>query len=278
MKLGQQTHPHWMAMSFLLMINIFPSLKPKLWGWLYNKIASLDSSGNFLFMNYGYYEENKCIELRSEDEPFRCAIQLYNHVTENIVLLNKDVLEMGCGRGGGGSFFLRYKNLRSYVGVDLSRKAIQWCQRQHAYDNARWLQGSAECIPVPDSSIDIVTNVESSHCYPSMANFVQEVKRILRLNGYFAICDLRPKGKIQSLDQTMNNSGLTILKREDITFQVIKALDVFSQSRKLQIAAVFPSIFQHAINDFAAIKNTGIYNKLKSGELVYVSYLLQKQI
>lgn len=279
MRSTQQTPVNWMTMSFLFIIHLFPSLKPKLWGWLYNKIATLDASGNFLFMNYGFYvEENKHIALKPEDEPFRCAIQLYHHVTENMILENKDILEMGCGRGGGGSFLLRYKNLRSYTGIDLSEKAIAWCQQQYTYHNARWLAGSADAIPVPDASIDIVTNVESSHCYPSMVNFLKEVKRVLRPEGYLAMCDLRPKDEIQSLDQTLHDSGLSMINRQNITAQVIKALDAFSQNRKLQIADVFPAIFQRAINDFAAIKNTGVYNKLINGELVYISYILQKKL
>jgi ubiquinone/menaquinone biosynthesis C-methylase UbiE len=262
------------------MANPLPSLSPKLWKWLYNKIAALDTLGNFLFMNYGYSDQNTntSIKLNPEDEPFRYAIQLYHHVTQDLLFNNKDVLEIGSGLGGGGAFILQYKNPRTFVGVDLSNKAIVWCQKRHRYENARWLQGSADCLPISDTSVDIVINVESSHCYPSMEKFLQEVKRVLRPGGYLAFCDLRQADSIGALDQNMLNREFTIVNRDDITSQVIIALDDFSCQRKAQIAAVFPPIVHKMVNEFAAIKNTKVYNMLLKRELIYLSYLLQKPV
>lgn len=48
-------------------------------------------------MNYGYPEldSNNHLELKPENEFFRYAIQLYNHVIENIALQDNDILKMG---------------------------------------------------------------------------------------------------------------------------------------------------------------------------------------
>ena len=273
----QNSNLHWMTVSFMALVGIFPRLKPKLWQWLYNKIASFDKAFNFLFMNYGYSNPQiPPLTLDTGDEKFRYAIQLYDHVLDGLEINNKDVLEVGCGRGGGGSYILRYKKPLFYVGIDLSEKAIHRCQQQHRFANAKWLQGSAEAIPVFNESVDIVVNVESSHCYPSMELFLKEVKRTLRSKGYLAFCDLRPLSSIETLDHIIHQSGFKIINKEFITPFVVNALDAFSHTRQHQISSTFRSIFHRAINDFAAIKNTGVYNKLVNGELIYVSYLLQK--
>ncbi|MCE5295134.1 MAG: class I SAM-dependent methyltransferase [Chlamydiales bacterium] len=204
-------------------------------------------------------------------------MQLYNHVVQNIDLAGKDVLEVGCGRGGGGSFILRYKNPRSFIGVDLSDEAISWCQNHYSAANATWLQGAADSLPIADKSVDIVINVESSHCYPDMQKFLSEVTRILRPNGYFAFCDIRRISSIEKLANALATSGLHILSQSEITPQVLQALDKVSQSRSAQIASVFPIFLRPAVRDFAAVKDSSIYTMLATGQMKYFCYLLQNQ-
>ncbi|MBS0656396.1 MAG: class I SAM-dependent methyltransferase [Verrucomicrobia bacterium] len=256
-----------------------PRLRQKVWQWIYNKIARRDASGKFIFMNYGYHDEqvDSPLSLQPQDEPFRYFAQLYNHVVQDIDLHDKDVLEVGCGRGGGGSFLVRYKNPRSYIGIDLSDRAIAWCASHYPFPNACWKQGLADALPIPDSSVDIVVNVESSHCYPNMDAFLSEAARTLRPNGYLALCDIRLTSAIEKLDTALTSSGLRLLKRREITSQVLHALDHVSQVRDAQITSVFPALFRKAVRDFAAVKDSTIYNMLKSGEMKYISYLLQKR-
>lgn len=124
----------WLIFLFLTLLNKSLYLRQKLWRWVYNKVIATDKPGSFLFMNYGYKDErdNNPLFLENKDEPYRYFIQLYDFVVRDIDLQGKDVMEVGCGRGGGGSFILRYKNPRSYVvGIDLSEEAIHWCKQHH---------------------------------------------------------------------------------------------------------------------------------------------------
>lgn len=268
---------NWLVALFVGLTDSSTRLRQILWRWVYNKIAHRDTSGKFLFMNYGFHDEMNAISLNDEDEPFRYFIQLYNHIVKDIDLQNKDVIEVGCGRGGGGAFLLNYKNPRSYTGIDLSETAIVWCRRQFQFANARWIQGFADALPVPDNSMDVVVNVESSHCYPSMASFLSEVNRTLKPNGYMAFCDIRRISGIEALDANIATSGLNVLKRHEITTHVFDALDHISHTRDLQITSIFPAMFHRAIRDFAAVKDTTVYNMLKTGQMKYLFYLLQKK-
>jgi SAM-dependent methyltransferase len=269
---------NWITALFVSLTELSSRLRQTLWRWVYNKIASRDSSGKFVFMNYGYHDQKEQpLTLINQDEPFRYYIQLYNHVIKDIDLSDKNIIEVGCGRGGGGSFLLRYKNLRSYTGIDLSEAAIKWCNRQYPFSNAQWMQGLADALPVQNESVDVVVNVESSHCYPSMENFLKEVKRVLRVDGYMAFCDLRTVSGMETLDNTINTSGFHLLKRDEITAYVLDALDQISPTRDSQITAVFPSVFRKAVRDFAAVKDTAVYTMLKNGQMKYFYYLLQKR-
>jgi ubiquinone/menaquinone biosynthesis C-methylase UbiE len=274
---GYLMQVNWIVAIFVSLTDSSSHLRQILWRWVYNKIASRDVSGKFVFMNYGYNDDKEeHFQLNNQDESSRYYIQLYNHIIKDIDLCDKNIIEVGCGRGGGGSFLLRYKNPLSYTGIDLSAAAIEWCKRQYQFTNAHWVQGLANALPVNDNSVDVVLNVESSHCYPSMNGFLREVKRVLRASGYMAFCDIRRSSGIETLDNNINASGLRVLKRYEITSKVLNALDQISPTRDSQITSVFPPIFQKAVRDFAAVKDTAVYNMLKNGQMQYLCYLLQK--
>lgn len=267
--------------SFIALTELSPRLRKVLWRFVYNKLAVKDKAGQLLFMNYGYAKEAEqegsfVLRLDPKDEPFRYTIQLYHHVVEEVDLRDKEVLEVGCGRGGGGSFFLRYHQPRFYTGVDLSASAIQWCKEHMQFSNAQWLQGSADALPVPDSSVDVLINVESSHCYSSMLNFISEVFRVLRPGGYFAFCDMRTPAAAEALDRNFAALGLKVLHHKVITGEVLRALERVSEKREQQIMSQVPGFLHSVFRDFVGMKNTALYNMMANGEMVYLSYLLQK--
>ncbi|MES2206611.1 MAG: class I SAM-dependent methyltransferase [Pseudomonadota bacterium] len=264
--------------GFLGLTQLSKKLMPSLWGWLYNEMAARDTSNQFMFMNYGYVPEfiDQQLFLTPDDEPFRTPIQLYVHTLQNINLLDKDILEVGCGRGGGGSYLKRTHQLRSFTGIDLSAKAIDRCIQTHTLPQTFWKQGAADALPVADSSIDIVINIESSHCYPSMENFLNEIVRVLRPKGYFAWCDLRGKESMATVIQQFKNSQLTLIQHHNINTQVLNSLDKLSGDREKCIIANVPRWIRPAFRDFIGVKNSALYNKLKEGSMVYKSALLQK--
>ena len=62
-------------------------------------------------MNYGWASLDptaSALTLRPEDEPNRYCIQLYHRVASVVDLCGSDVLEVGCGRGRGASYVMRY--------------------------------------------------------------------------------------------------------------------------------------------------------------------------
>ncbi len=70
----------------------------RVWYWYVNKI---DKNAEVLFMNFGYTDKLPAIKLEALDEGNRYSIQLYHQLVSAIDLKNKDIAEIGCGRGGG---------------------------------------------------------------------------------------------------------------------------------------------------------------------------------
>lgn len=51
-------------------------------------------------------------------------------------------------------------------------------------------------MPFSSQSFDIILNVESSHLYTNINEFLNEVYRVLKPNGYFCWSDLRQKNEV----------------------------------------------------------------------------------
>ena len=144
-----------------------PYLKKTLWKIWHNFLLSRDREFEIKFMNYGYMEienEKVPLTLEEEDESERYCINLYDQNVADVDtdLAGKDLLEVGCGRGGGADYIARYFKPKSYTGLDLSKKAIRYCNDHYNVDGLSFTQGNAEDLPFEDNSFDAVVNVESS--------------------------------------------------------------------------------------------------------------------
>jgi ubiquinone/menaquinone biosynthesis C-methylase UbiE len=259
--------------------EISPTLRTFLWRRWYQYLAGYQVV-DWRFMNYGFSDEESeqaPLGLQPDDEANRFAIQLYHRVASARPLNGLDVLEVGCGRGGGASFLQRYHGLRSMTGVDFSQKAVRFCQDHHRLEKLSFITADAEALPFEDESFDAVINVESSHCYRSMPAFLGQVQRVLRPGGHFLFADLRSDSDRERLHENLMESGLTVLECENITPRVLEALNRDSR-RKLDIIerAVSPRLL-HTFREFAAIEGSAIYLSFRDGHTVYQRYLLQKQ-
>lgn len=256
-----------------------PFSRRRMWRMSYNLLNKKFESKEFRFLNYGYSPSvgEKIAMLQVEDEVDREFISLYHHVVADIDLENKAVVEIGSGRGGGSYYISRYMKPKTYTGVDFSRNAVQYCQKNYNVEGLSFMQGDAEHLPLLTETSDVVINVESSHCYGSMEKFVKEAFRILKPQGFFAWTDFRDPKEEKPLRELFQKSGFTIIKEEEITANVLESLDR-THDRKTQAIHKYTSpIMKSTMEDFAATKNSVMYEFFRAGELKYLHFLMQKQ-
>jgi ubiquinone/menaquinone biosynthesis C-methylase UbiE len=226
-------------------------------------------------MNYGYADGTRAPALEPRDEAYRYELQLYRHVTDGIDLAGKNVLEVGCGRGGGASYVARYFRPDHILAVDLAAQAVASCQALHRLPNLTFQQASAASLPCASASIDVVINVESSHCYADIEAFIAEVRRVLRPGGYLAFCDMRWPRVAAELRHQFNRAGFVERRHRIITGNVLASLDRLAERRQ-EICHAVPRWLRPAMRDFTGVHDTAVYDMLRAGRLVYVSLLLQK--
>ncbi|MDY0015225.1 MAG: class I SAM-dependent methyltransferase [Bacteroidales bacterium] len=255
--------------------RIFRTLLQPIWKAWYEYVSRKDSQGEIKFLNYGFHSDEK-VNLSPEDETERYPLQLYHHIASAVDISDKAILEVGCGRGGGASYISRYFKPKSYVAVDISHQAINYCNGNHTTAGLDFVQGDAQKLPFEQNSFDTVINVESSHCYPNLSIFFDEVYKALKPNGYFLYTDFRNQKNLSQVEETIKQSKFEIISLEDITGNVAKALEVDNERRVNLIKRLVPSLFFRPVSAFAATTGSGTYKDFASKWNTYYFYVLKK--
>jgi ubiquinone/menaquinone biosynthesis C-methylase UbiE len=241
--------------------------------------AKLSVDADLLFLNYGSADldpSSPRLILDAEDESNRYGIQLYHQTVAAVDPEGQEVLEVGCGRGGGASYIHRYLKPKTLVGLDQCEQAVAFCRAHYCADGLSFVAGDAESLPFVRDHFDAVVNVESSHCYPYMERFLSEVHRVLRPGGSFLFSDNRLQTTVPTLRQQLARSGLAVVAEQDITQNVLHALDLDSVRLCSLIEEKAPWPLTELLRQFAALPGTTTYEEFCSGKRVYLRYALRK--
>ena len=262
-----------------------PGSAPRVWNHLlYGTVH--ERLGTPLFMNLGYADTDGRFEklrLLESDEPYRLFIQLYERTIGGLPLQGRDILEVGCGAGGGAYYLSRYHHPGTLHGIDLVEKNVGACRRLDCGPGVSFAQGIAESIGRPDHSADVVVNIESSFTY-ALDAFLRECHRVLRPGGYLLMADHRPVNgewgpgrTIRDFSEQLRSSSLHVLRDDDITDNVIAANAALAElKRQMLPAAGLSSQDQAHFAEILHCPGSHNYDRLLSHEWEYRCVRLRK--
>jgi SAM-dependent methyltransferase len=263
----------WVA-RLVSLANQLPTSKRLLWRGWYQLLAARYRQPSWTFMNYGYRAPGPdgAPPLEPADEADRSFIQLYEAVAGAVPLAGRDVLEVGCGRGGGASYVARYHRPRRLVGVDVAPRAVSLCRERFAVPALSFEVGDAERLPFAPAAFDAVLNVESSHCYGRLGDFFREARRVLRPGGAFLYADFRPREELDAWRAALRGAGFSVEAERDLTPGVVAALDADDADKRATIAGLVDRPLVSLFHQFAGLRGTAIYDELRSGALTYLAF------
>jgi ubiquinone/menaquinone biosynthesis C-methylase UbiE len=239
-----------------------------------------DPTATMIFMNYGFASLEATapkIHLQTADEVNRYNIQFYHHLAHTLDLAGCRVLEVGSGRGGGASYIMRYLRPLSVTGVDIANNAVEFCRSHHQVKGLQFVQGNAESLQFEDNTFDVIVNLESSHGYGSVPDFLREVRRVLKPRGHFVFADWRERKQAMSLRQQILGTGLEVVKEEDVTANVVHALELDVARKHEFIRDSVPRMWRGIFAEFSGLPhNSSFYDGFKSRQKLYVHYILRQ--
>ena len=124
--------------------------------------------------NTYYYSQNGKISCRDIAEQIR-------------ELPYESLLDVGCGTGFLIDLLAKQRSAR-YCGADLSDGMIRMAKEKRI-EGAEFTVCSADKLPYPDETFDIVTCSQSFHHYPYPEQAMREAKRVLKPGGLYILSD-----------------------------------------------------------------------------------------
>ena len=100
------------------------------------------------------------------------------------------MLDIGCGGGATLKRLLKRSPEGMVYGIDISEESVVKAKnvnKQLLNKQVFVQQGSANRLPWEDQKFDVVTAVETVYFWPNLPQCFQEVKRVLKPGGQFAI-------------------------------------------------------------------------------------------
>lgn len=110
---------------------------------------------------------------------------LHRYALARDLAAQKDVLDIACGEGYGS--YLLAGRAKTVIGVDLSEGVIRHARTKYAAPGLEFRQGNCTCIPLKDSSVDMVVSFETIEHHDQHDAMLAEIKRVLRPDGLLVI-------------------------------------------------------------------------------------------
>jgi len=218
-----------------------------------NNYKVLEDSSWFIFMNHGYSPASKLLD---ENNIFINSASLYLNLLDGINTKGKTILDVGCGRGGGVKTYSEVLEFDEIHACDYNEKFIDFCKNTHNNIKFKVCSATELTSAYNQNTFDILTNVESSHCYfakptekdlkleyPDSGKFLihhvfglnrffDGVSSILKSEGTFCYTDAFSEDQLWELEYSNFDKNFTTIIETDITKNVILAceevLDILS--------------------------------------------------
>ncbi|CDW73059.1 UNKNOWN [Stylonychia lemnae] len=279
-----------MSLRIVLKLGFFETkLSKEEWKYLYNKYLQETYYPQLDTANYGFAilsEDGIYLDNYKRNESV-LNYQLYDHAVlmhANISdLRGKTLMDVSCGRGGGLRHLIEEFNPSIAYGVDISQESLNFSEKligsQHK-TKIEYIQADAEKLmsvqQLSESSVDVLINIQSSHCYDDLRKFFEGVKYLLKEDGVFIYADFRQTDQYQIIDSLINEN-FDVLKYEDIRRNVFHAMQLQSQFKTEQILQESSWYLQLFLPFYLGLEGTKMYRDFEKGNKTYYLYTLRKK-
>lgn len=146
------------------------------------------------------------------------------------------ILDVGTGRGELIIYLKEaFKNYEEIIGIDSSKKSIEFCREQFKDNNVSFMEMNGDNMGFAEETFDTVCISNSLHHMNSeeMHKVLNEMKRVLKPEGFFIICEMYRDNQSPS---QMSHVYLHHLSAEMDRLRGITHNDTFKRDEIINIA------------------------------------------
>jgi ubiquinone/menaquinone biosynthesis C-methylase UbiE/uncharacterized protein YbaR (Trm112 family) len=189
------------------------------------------------FLNLGYVPTAAPRSATREPGP-----TLFNRLSANLLfevlgaaeLNDRITVEVGAGRGGNIDAIERFYRPATTIGIDLSTANVAFCRERHAIANGGFVVGDAEHLPLRSAAVDVLLNLESSHYYTDLHQFLREAARVLCAGGVFLYADILDADRWDAARSWLRALPFEIRREQDISENVQLSCESIAVLRERQ--------------------------------------------
>lgn len=137
---------------------------------------------------------------------------------------NENILDVGCGGGQNIANFLKRTNGR-VCGIDYSHasvaKSLKKNEKAVLEKRTEIVHANVSAIPFENEIFDLVTAFETIYFWEDIVNNFKEVKRVLKPNGKFVVCN--ESSKKEGNERWTNILDMRIYSAEEIVVSMHQA-------------------------------------------------------
>ena len=121
---------------------------------------------------------------------------VYEKAFKNLKFLSfeeKNVLDLGCGMGGGTFFYVTSFNVKSITGVDIDGKSLKYArdylkEELPSYEGkVSFIRANGERLPFKDNTFDIIISDDVIEHLSNPSKVIAELRRVLKPGGFLVI-------------------------------------------------------------------------------------------
>lgn len=264
-------------MKFICDNGRYAQIKKRRFRQFYNYVAkTYGKMKEFNFMNYGFDAD---YPVPDEFEFNKYSLNLYKYLfelSEIDTLHHLQVLEIGCGHGGGAYYMAKIFEPKSVIALDYSQDTIISARSKHEdLANLEFLTGDAEKLEFQNNTFDLIINIESSHCYADIQSFLKETRRVIKEQGVFLYADFRAQEDLHTL-KSLIEEHFKICQYVDITDKVLSAMkkNDFCERVDEWVEICSRKEDENKLKQWAGVPGTRIYEEFKKRKNIYFACVL----
>lgn len=227
----------------------------------------------FTVLNYGFSSDPEDTVIARDEPEFYC-LRLYEHTLRSTPLAGADVLELGCGRGGGVRFIARTYRPRKIVGIDANAADVWLARTLAALPGADFAVGGIDEAGLADGSFDVVLNIDATRPSDDRPRSFIEAFRVLRPGGYF--CYTSGCWADHDCTEDLLDAGFELVERREITDEVLRALRRDSARREAIFDTLADRVLRDEYKDRSGVVGSGTYRRFAAGQTRYYSHRLRR--